>query len=104
MAGHRSYRELRFEFGRQVLTLRTRAALTQTEFAREIGVHRRSVQNWETGESYPKGDALQCMLVVLLKHQALTAGQEQDEAKTLWNQVAQDGPHVLASFDDAWFA
>src|SRR5688500_1319105 len=53
---HRVYRELRYAFGRQVLTLRTRVALTQSALAAAVCVHPRSVQNWETGESYLKAE------------------------------------------------
>src|SRR5918998_2870656 len=101
---HRVYRELRYAFGRQVLTLRTRVALTQSALAAAVGVHRRSVQNWETGESYPKAETLQRLLAVFLQHQALTAGNERAEAQELWSQAAQDGPRALAAFDDAWFS
>ena len=104
MASHGSYRELRYEFGNQILTLRTRAALTQSQLAEQVGVHRRSVQNWETGESYPKADTLQRLIAVLLRHAAFTAGEEHTEAQALWSQVEQDGPHPLPAFDDAWFA
>ncbi len=58
MGTHRRYREHKYTFGQQLLTVRTRAALTQIELAEQIGVHRRSVQNCETGESYPKAGLL----------------------------------------------
>src|SRR5918998_3366649 len=101
---HRVYRELRYAFGRQVLMLRTRVGLTQSALGSAIGVHRRSVQNWETGESYPKAETLQRLLAVLLHHHAFTEGQERAEAHALWSQAAQDGPHALAAFDDARFS
>src|SRR6476661_1197092 len=104
MGSHRSYRELKYEFGRQVLTCRTRAALTQIELAEQIGVHRRSVQNWETGESYPKAEALQHMIAVFLRHHAFTAGAEREAAQALWRQAAEDAPHPLPHFDEVWFA
>src|SRR5918997_5898390 len=100
---HRSYRELRYAFGRQVLTLRTRVALTQSALAEQVGVHRRSVQKWETGESYPKAETLQRLLAVFLQQHAFTPGNERAEAHALWDQVAEDAPHALAAFDDAWF-
>ncbi len=103
MANHRSYRELRYEFGNQLHTLRTRAALTQSQLAARVGVHRRSVQKWETGESYPKAEALQRLLAVFLQQHAFTAGHERAQAQALWNQAARDGRHTLAAFDDAWF-
>src|SRR3712207_9592924 len=81
---HRSSRELRYAFGRQLLTLRTRAALTQSQLAEQVGVHRRSVQNWETGESYPKAETLQRLLAVFLQQHAFTEGHERGEAHALW--------------------
>src|SRR5262249_49000789 len=83
---------------------RTRASLTQSALAEQIGVHLRSVQNWEAGESYPKAETLQRLIGVLLRHQAFTQGNEREEAHALWSQAAQDGPHPLAAFDEVWFA
>src|SRR5918997_6820529 len=100
---HRSYRELRYAFGRQVLTLRTRVALTQSALAEQVGVHRRSVQKWETGQSYPKAETLQRLLARFLQQHAFTPGNERAEAYALWSQAAQDGPHPLVAFDEAWF-
>ena len=62
MGAHRVYHERKYVFGQQLLTLRTRAALTQIALASQIGVHRRSVLNWETGESYPKAETLQRLI------------------------------------------
>ena len=104
MGTHRIYRERNYVFGQQVLAYRTRAALTQIELADQIGVHRRSVQNWEAGESYPKPETLQRLIVVLLRHQAFTSGQEREELLALWQQAAADGPHQYPAFDEAWFA
>src|SRR5262245_30517358 len=103
MGAHRVYREHKYAFGQQLLTLRTRAGLTQIALASEMGVNRRSVQYWETGETYPKADTLQRLIAIFLSHHAFTEGQERMEAQALWSQAAQDGPHPLASFDDAWF-
>ncbi len=100
---HRTYRELRYAFGRQVLALRTRTALTQSALATATGVHRRTVQKWETGESYPKAETLQRLIAVFLQQQAFTPGNERAEAHAFWSHAAQDGPHALAAFNDAWF-
>ena len=54
MSNQRAYRRVNYAFGNQLLQLRTRVALTQIALAVQVGVHRRSVQNWETGVSYPK--------------------------------------------------
>jgi transcriptional regulator with XRE-family HTH domain len=75
MGTHRVYREHKYAFGQQLLTLRTHIALTQLELAEQIGVHRRSVQNWETGESYPKAETLQRLIATpLLERLSVAAG------------------------------
>jgi transcriptional regulator with XRE-family HTH domain len=104
MGEQRLYRDQRHELGQQLLMLRTRVALTQSALAAELGVHRRSVQNWETGISYPKAEMLQRLIAVFLHHRALTPGQERAEAQALWSQAVQDGPHALPAFDEEWFA
>jgi WD40 repeat protein/class 3 adenylate cyclase/transcriptional regulator with XRE-family HTH domain len=98
------YRERRYAFGQQLLTLRTRAALTQIALASQIGVNRRSVQNWEIGESYPKAETLQRLIAVFLAQGVFTVGQEAEEAAQLWQQASQDARHPLAAFDAGWFA
>src|SRR5262245_39340973 len=104
MGAHRVYRERNYAFGQQLLTLRTRAALTQITLASQIGVNRRSVQKWEGGEAYPKAETLQRLLAVLLIQDVFTVGQEAEEAAQLWEQASQDAPHPLAVFDTIWFA
>ena len=104
MGAHRVYREHKYAFGKQLLTLRTGIALTQIELAEQIGVHRRSVQNWETGESYPKAEMLQRLIAVFLDQGVFTPGQEAEEVVQLWEQVSQDAPHPLPLFDEGWFA
>ena len=79
MGAHRVYRERRYAFGQQLLTLRTRAALTQIALASQIGVNRRSVQNWETGESYPKAETLRRLIALFLAQGVFTVGQEAEE-------------------------
>ena len=104
MGSRHVYRAHHYEFGNQLLQLRTRVALTQIALAKQLGVHRRSVQNWETGVSYPKPETLQRLIAVFLAHQAFTPGSEQAEAQAFWDQATQDGPHTPVAFDDVWFA
>src|SRR5215813_2982866 len=103
MGSQRLYRDYHDEFGKQLLMLRTRVALTQSALAEHVDVHRRSVQNWETGVSYPKAETLQRLITVFLNHQVFTPGREREEAQSLWDQASEDGPHALASFDQVWF-
>src|SRR6266542_1990861 len=98
------YRQYTYDLGNQLLILRTRIGLTQIALAEQLGVHRRSVQKWETGLSYPKAEMLQRLIAVFLRHHAFTPGNERAEALALWEQARQDGPHLFPPFDAVWFA
>jgi putative transcriptional regulator len=52
---------------KQVRSIRTRLKLSQTEFARMIGVPAGTLRNWEQGIRRPKGPAL-ALLRVAQKH------------------------------------
>jgi transcriptional regulator with XRE-family HTH domain len=104
MGWHGSYKERKYDVGQRLLTLRSKAKLTQAELAALVGVTRRSIQNWETSAAYPKEEALQRLLAALLARGVFTAGQEREEAVALWELVSQDGAHRLALFDEVWFA
>src|SRR6266540_5834875 len=103
MGRHRPYKERKFTVGQRLLTLRTRAKLTQTDLAALVGVNRRSLQNWESGAGYPKEDALQRLIAVFLAQGVFTPGHEQEEAAQLWELVSQDAPRPLTPLDAAWF-
>ena len=79
-------------------------ALTQSALAEQIGVHRRSLQNWETGLSYPKAETLQRLITVFIARQVFMPGEEHAEARALWEQATQDAPYPLPAFDEVWFA
>jgi WD40 repeat protein/transcriptional regulator with XRE-family HTH domain len=104
MGSHRGYRQRRYEFGQQLLELRTRISLTQGQLAEEIGVHWHSVQKWESGESYPKAETLQRLIAVCLRLHGFMPGNERAEALSLWRQVSEDGNRRLTNFDEVWFA
>lgn len=104
MSNYRLYEERKYEFGSHILELRTRTGLTQMAFANQAGVHRRSVQNWETGVSYPKPAMLRHLIKVFLQLYAFSAGREYQEAHALWHQASIDGPYQLPLFDEIWFA
>lgn len=104
MKASRVYRVRNYAFGRQLLALRTQASLTQAELAHRIGVHRRSIQNWETGDAYPQAEKLQRLIVLYLTYGAFTKGHERAEAHALWSQASGDGAKALAQFDELWFA
>lgn len=98
-----AYPERCYDFGTRVLQLRTRSRMTQGGLAKAVGVHWRSVQNWETGVSYPKVEALQRLIVVFLNHGAFVAGREHEEIADLWARATRNTPDTPATFDDAWF-
>lgn len=103
MAAKRTYPIRNYAVGQALLTLRSRAKFTQAELAAQLGLHRRSVQKWETGESYPTAENLRALLTVLLARQAFTPDQEQAEAMALWHQVSQAAPPNFPPFDVQWF-
>lgn len=103
MAPKQSYPIRNYAVGQILLTLRSRAKLTQSEFAARIGIHRRSVQKWESGETYPTAENLRALIAVLIPLGVFIPGQERDEAADLWQQVSEATPQQLPLFDTAWF-
>jgi transcriptional regulator with XRE-family HTH domain len=71
--------------------------------AARLGIHRRSVQKWESGETYPTAENLRALIAVLVAHDGFILGQEQAEAEALWQQVSEAAPQPLPPFDTAWF-
>lgn len=52
-------------FVQRLVAGRNRKGLTQTELAREMGVHLRSIQNWEGGITEPRGKDLRKLSTIL---------------------------------------
>src|SRR5262252_3733825 len=71
-------------FRHLLLRYRGRTGLTQRQLAERVGVHRRSVQEWEIGASYPSAERLQGLIRVLLEAGGLRPGHEAAEAHGLW--------------------
>jgi len=92
-----------YALGQHLLTLRSRVKLTQAELAARIGLHRRSIQKWESGETYPSADNLRALIKVLLDLGVFTRGQARAEASALWQSANQETPARLEPFDFAWF-
>ncbi|MCB0209161.1 MAG: tetratricopeptide repeat protein, partial [Anaerolineae bacterium] len=103
MASKQTYPIRNYTIGQYLLTLRSRAQLTQAALADRVGVHRRSVQKWESGETYPTVDNLRTLIAVLLPLNAFTPGQEHAEAVDLWQKVSESAPQPLPFFDTVWF-
>jgi DNA-binding XRE family transcriptional regulator len=49
-----------------LLRCRGRSRLTQGALARRVGVHLRSVEDWESGSSYPSAENLRALIAALL--------------------------------------
>jgi WD40 repeat protein/transcriptional regulator with XRE-family HTH domain len=102
MAWHRLYRERKYAVGQQLLMLRSRARLTQAELAVLVGIHQRSIQNWEAGAAYPKKEGLERLVQLFLERHVFEPGLEREEVEHLWEQVRQDAPRPLPLLDHAW--
>jgi len=92
-----AYRERDYEFGRQMLALRTESGLTQSALAQTLGVSRNAVSAWEGGESYPSAPHLRRLIEVCLARQAFHAGHEAEEIRTLWRDA-----RLRVPLDEAW--
>ena len=97
----------------RLLRLRPRAGskkkLRQIDLAALVGVETRTLQLWESGERLPSPDNLQRLIGVLLAEHLLLPGEEEQEARRLWETVAQayeERPGTYRrypSFDERWF-
>jgi DNA-binding transcriptional regulator YiaG len=57
----------RFESGKDIAALRAFVGLTQTEFARAIGISVHTLRNWEQGRRQPEGPAI-ALLRIAARH------------------------------------
>src|SRR5437588_6179507 len=89
-------------FAGLLLRHRGRTGLTQRDVAARSGTSRRSVQDWESGLSYPTGERLQALIQVLLEAGGLTLGREQVEAHELWAAVLRESPRMHIPLDAVW--
>jgi predicted ATPase/transcriptional regulator with XRE-family HTH domain len=103
MGRHRPYKPRNNALGQTLLTLRYQTKLTQIELATLVGVSKRSVLNWEGGESYPKEGHLRRLIALFVAKGAFTPGDELAEAEQLWERASQDASQRLGRFDRAWF-
>jgi len=63
-------------FTQRLIQGRNRKGLTQTELAKELGVHLRSIQNWEGGLTEPRGKVLRYLSEVLGMSVAFLLGMD----------------------------
>jgi len=57
----------RFESGEDIAALRAFVGLTQTEFARAMGISVHTLRNWEQGRRQPEGPAI-ALLRIAARH------------------------------------
>jgi WD40 repeat protein/transcriptional regulator with XRE-family HTH domain len=91
------YHDRDYDFGQQILALRTGANLTQSGLADVLGVSRQAVVGWEAGASYPSPQHLRQLIELCLDHHAFHSGQEAEEIRTLWQSSA-----VRVPLDETW--
>ncbi|MBV9545659.1 MAG: helix-turn-helix transcriptional regulator, partial [Chloroflexi bacterium] len=63
-----------------LLRYRGRCGLTQRQLAERLSIHRRSIQEWENGTSYPSTERLEGLIRALLQAHGLTPDVEAVEA------------------------
>lgn len=85
--------------GAAMLTLRTEIGLSQAAMAQALGISRRAVGSWETGDSYPNVTHLKAFIGLAVAHSAFRAGHEAEEIRVLWGAARQK---VL--LDEQWLA
>ena len=92
-----SYRDRDYAFGETMLALRAKIGLTQAGLAHSLGVSRRAVTDWETGNSYPKAEHLKQLIALAMEQHAFRAGHEAEEVRLLWHTS-----HQKVLLDEAW--
>src|SRR5512136_1645461 len=91
------YPDRDYDFGQQVLVLRTASNLTQSALAELLGISRQAVVGWEAGTSYPSPQHLRHLIELSLQYHAFHRGQEAEEIRALWQSVHQRVP-----LDETW--
>jgi WD40 repeat protein/transcriptional regulator with XRE-family HTH domain len=94
-----SYRERDYAFGQIMLTLRTEIGLTQDALAKYLGVSRRTVGEWEGGNSYPKAEHLKEVIALAVQNQAFPKGSEAEEVRAVWK-----AGHQKVLLDERWLS
>jgi WD40 repeat protein/DNA-binding XRE family transcriptional regulator len=91
------YADRNYDFGQQILALRTAANLTQSGLAERLGISRQAVVGWEAGTSYPSPQHLKHFIELCLEHNAFHGGQEAEEIRTVWQSA-----RVRVPLDEIW--
>ena len=91
------YPDRDYNFGQQILVLRTASNLTQSGLAELLGVSRQAVVGWEAGSSRPSPHHLKHLIELCLDHNAFHSGQETEEIRALWQNA-----RVRVPLDETW--
>src|SRR5436305_2457654 len=94
-----SYGERDYGFGQAMLSLRTAIGLTQAGLAEFLGVSRKAVGGWESGDSYPKAEHLKALLTLAVQQQAFPPGREAEEIRAFWKAA-----HQKVLLDESWLS
>ena len=68
---------------KQVIALRRKLGLTQSELARKLGVDRAAVNQWEAGTRKPSGMAARFMDLLLELHERVSSNGKEEKARNL---------------------
>src|SRR5881275_2354657 len=94
-----SYGERDYTFGQAMLTLRMALGLTQAGLAEFLGVSRKAVGGWESGDSYPKAEHLKALLTLAVQQGTFPAGREAEEMRAFWKAA-----HQKVLLDESWLS
>src|SRR6478735_1703714 len=93
------YNDVDYAFGQLMLTLRTAIGLTQSGLGDYLGISRRAIGAWESGDRYPTAHHLQQFIALAVQQQAFPVGREEQEIRTLWRLARQK-----VILDEVWLA
>lgn len=94
---HSVYSNRDYDYGQQILVLRTASNLTQSGLAELLGVSRQAVVGWEAGASRPSPHHLKHFIELCLRRNAFHSGQEAAEIRALWQNSRARVP-----LDEVW--
>jgi transcriptional regulator with XRE-family HTH domain len=94
-----SYRELDYESGKTMQTLRNKMGLTQAAQAKHLGISARTVREWEGGGSYPTTKHLKALVTLAIQYQVFPKGSEVREIHALWETT-----HQKWRLDEDWLS
>ena len=92
-----------YQFGNYIYTLRTRAGLSQSELAAEIGVSNKAVSKWEVGKAKPSIEAIRKLANLFqLSVDDLLNQREKKKVASITKIVITGGPCAGKSTAMSW--